>query len=234
VAGVGWVVADATPTTTSAVAPPPPQPAQVTATTLTPPHADAVPGGGQAGAHALAPPGALPRARPAPDRIPALAAIAAAAVILAAASVPLLAALRRHRRRRRRKDRDPTLRAAGAWLEVLDALERGGLRVDRAATTAEVAAVAGGGFDDIVRHLTEEVGGCADRAVCSSEALTDEQADRAWSGQARLQRAVRDHLDRRQQLHALLRVGSAPARPLSPPPAATRPLVRSGRPGSDR
>jgi hypothetical protein len=213
VAGAGWVVADATPTTTATAAPLPPQPAQVAHDAHAPSHADAVPGA-QAGAHALAPPGHVPPSGRGSDP-PVLVAAAAVLVVGAALAVPMLAALRRRARRRRRRRGDAALRSAGAWLEVLDTLEQSGLRVDRAATTAEVARLAGGGFDDTVRRLAEAVGGPADQALCSSRPPTDAQADDAWASQAGLRTAVFARLDRRQRLVALLRVGTAPAGPLA-------------------
>ena len=211
VSGLGWVVCDPTPDLTSAVAAPPPLPAG-TGTTLPPRQADAVPRGQAAGGHPLAPPVRLPvvtRGGGATWPVASLGVVAGAAGLAAAG--PGRALYRRRRRRRLRRSGDPRSQAVGAWLQVLDGLERAGLRPDRAATSAEVAAEVGHHFGRELVAPAMEVGAMADRALFSTAlAPSGAEVAAAWETADAVGRAVLGGLDRRQRLHAAMVVGSTP------------------------
>lgn len=218
VPGIGWVVADATPATTSEASAPPPLQVSTTPTTVAPRRAEAVPAAGTRSAHALARPvhvGAADVRSPTPvwQRV-AIGLLAALAVLLLA---PAAAALARSRRRAARRPAEPRLAAVGAWLEVLDGLERAGLRPPDAATPREVADEAGAAFGAEVAAPVRAVGDLAERAALSSTPVEAADAAGAWAGRREVLRTVRRGLDRRQRLRATLRVGHAPRRPTAGP-----------------
>lgn len=207
VSGMGWVVADPTPSATTGLGTQPPEQVQAPSSTLPPQRANAVPRSG-IGGHAVARPVNL-RARSGggmPAWLLTVLAIAAFLVLLGAG--PGVVEFRRRRRRRRRMSSDPAVLATGAWLELLDALSRAGMEVPDGSTSSEVAGEAGRHFGDAVTGRVAAIGSVADRAVCSvidppgSDAALD-----AWNRQRDLQGDIFRGLDHRQRLRALLVTG---------------------------
>ena len=207
VAGMGWVVADPTPSATTGLATPPPEQVQAPSSTVPPQRANAVPRSG-AGGHAVARPVTL-RARTS-EGTPTwlLAVIASGAFLVLLGAVPGIAEYRRRRRRRRRMSPDPAVLASGAWLELLDGLTRAGMEVPDAWTSFEIAGEAGRHFGDAVTPRVAAIGSVADRAVCSViDPPDDEAALAAWNCQRDLQHDIFGVLDHRQRLRALLTTG---------------------------
>jgi hypothetical protein len=115
------------------------------------------------------------------SRLPeGLLAVAALAVVALLAG-PILAASRRVIRRRARRSRDPKARTVGAWLDLLDGLNRCGMPTPEGATTAEVATSAGQHFGGNVTTPIEEVGSLADRG-CSRCPIRPTQTARRGPG----------------------------------------------------
>jgi transglutaminase-like putative cysteine protease len=216
VAGVGWVIADPTPVATVAAAAAPPEQVHARPTPPPPHQANAVPQTQILGGHAIAKPIRLKS----PDHTHhsrltevLLALVSLAVAILLAG--PGLAGLRRLARRRARRRSDPKARTVGAWLELLDGLNRYGMPTPETATTAEVATSAGHHFGENVVAPIEEVGALADRALFSLADPPDAgNAARAWRITDEVRHEVAGTLDRRQRARALLGVGDAPRRPV--------------------
>ncbi len=214
VAGVGWVVADATPSATTAQAAMPPAVGASSSTTLPPRQANAVPEN-QITGHPLAPPGHIPPPQAASGGPGAweLAWLSLGGLAFLVVLYLLIAALRRWMRRRARRSANPDELAVGAWLELLDDLERAGLRSPDSATTGQIAADATTSFGEDVGPSVAGVGAIADRAVFASRSVDGESAGRAWQLQGDVHHHLRAHLDRRQLARAALRVGHQPRRP---------------------
>lgn len=216
VAGLGWVVADPTPSATSAGAAPPAERVQAAGIPPKTHHANAVPRN-ELGGHAVAPRAHVRtavRTRPSPWLL--LLGVVAALLVGLAAFGPGLSALRRVLRRRARRRGAPAEQVAGAWLELLDTFDRAGLAVAASATSSEVTALAGQGFGPEITDSVHELGVLADRAVCSvKHAPGPEEARDAWAAQRVVHRYVRSSLSAGQRARSLLFVGRAPARPAS-------------------
>ena len=214
VSGYGWVVADPTPDLAVAASQPPPESVSAPATTLPSRPANAVPRSEIAGGHPLAPAGhiAPTAARGTPLWVPIVAALGGLALLLAVGG-PGQAALRRAWRRRCRRSGDPGRLAVGAWLELLDGLDRAGLRPLPGATATEVAAEIGRTFGAEYLPEAEGVAAAADRAVFSSSPPPAAVAEKAWADSSEMSRRVRSGLDLRQRIRATVTVGSAPIRP---------------------
>ncbi len=215
VAGYGWVICDPTPDATTAAITAPPASVSAPATTIAPRQADAVPRNQITGGHPVAPPGHITVPHPNPTSPWVLAAIALAAVIaLLTLAGPGQAAVRRAWRRRCRYSTDPHLLAVGAWLELLDGLDRAGMRSVPGATAAEVAGEVGHHFGSEYVERVAALARVADRAIFSTRtALMGEEASRAWADARDLRRRVMAGLDTRQRMRSSLLVGSAPVRP---------------------
>jgi hypothetical protein len=215
VSGIGWVVADPTPDQAIATTVATPQNVQAPSTTLPLTQANAVPANGGTGGHALAKPAAA-QAGPssaAPVWLVALIAVAAFVLLLLAAGPGQAAARRARRRRSRRSDRPDEL-AVGAWLELLDDLERAGMEPTRGWTSTEVADEVGLHFGEEHQPSVRAVGALADQAVFSTSPDLDlESAQRAWRTQEDAARGVLRSLDRRQRIRALVSVGRGPRLP---------------------
>ena len=218
VAGVGWVVCDPTPDATTAAAVPPPEAATTPATNPPPRQANAVPAAGNETGHPLAP--AVSVSVPTGHHLAAwVYAVLAGAGVLALMLVagPGQASLRRARRRRLRRSADPRTLAVGAWLEVLDGLERAGLVPESGATASEIATEVGHHFGREHVMAARNLAGAADEAVFSSlTPMTYEDALEVWNGAQDLSRRVVAGLDRRQRWRATFLVGSFPATPAGP------------------
>lgn len=212
ISGMGWVVADPTPSATTGLATPPPEQVQAPSSTLPPQRANAVPRS-DVGGHAVARPVTLKARHPAGTPAWMLAVIATVALAVVLGAGPGIAEYRRRRRRRHRMSSDPAVLASGAWLELLDGLTRAGMEITDGSTSSEIARDAGRHFGDGVTARVAAVGSVADRAVCSVIDPPDEEAAlRAWSGQRDLQDDIFRELDRRQRLRAVLITGrKAPA-----------------------
>ncbi|MGH9055072.1 MAG: DUF4129 domain-containing transglutaminase family protein [Acidimicrobiales bacterium] len=213
-AGVGWVVADPTPDAVAGSSAPPPEQVQGSATTLPPRQANAVPRSQITGGHAVAKPArvTIPRSHPTPIWLIAVLVLIGL-LVLAVLAGPGLAAVRRHLRRRVRSAAEPRALAVGAWLELLDGLDRAGYEPARGTTSSEVAEEAGRHFGPDVVAPVRQVGALADRAVFSSRPPDASEAQGSWSSQRDVRRAIHRGLDRRQRAKALLSVGSSPRQP---------------------
>lgn len=214
VAGYGWVVVDPTPVVTTADASAPPEEVKAAPPTRGK-QATALPGKGLA--HAIARPVSVKLTLPLHLDWPlVLGAGLPGAVILTLLGGGLaVPALRRRLRRlaRHRLD-DPALLAAGAWLELLDGLSRLGVEVPSSATSTDVASQVADRFGEELGPAVRLVGTVADQALYCTEWPVDEASARlAWDSQRRLYRSVRHSTPGREKAHALLLVGSAPARP---------------------
>lgn len=216
VVGVGWVVLDPTPDSVVPLNQPREQVA-ATPPTIPPRPAAAIANPTSQGGHAVAKKAniAIPRSHPVPTWVVALVAVGILLVV-AGALGPGQAAVRRAQRRRARRVADPSGLAVGAWLELLDGLNRAGMRTAHGATNLEVAADAGSHFGPEVVPTVRHVGSVADRAVFSTQHPPDRaSADEAWKAQDAVRRVVYRSLDRRQRVRALLSVGSSPRAPTS-------------------
>jgi hypothetical protein len=216
VVGVGWVVCDPTPDATTTAAVPPTEAASPSATTVPPRQANAVPAAGTESGHALARP--VARSTAGAHHLPGWAdalLLGAAVLLLMLLAGPGQAAVRRDRRRRRRRDSsEPRELAVGAWLELLDGLERAGLVPTAGATASEIAAEVGHHFGREHIPAARKLAGVADAAVFSShDWLTYESAIGVWTDAHGLTRQILAGLDRRQRLRAAVLVGSSPATP---------------------
>lgn len=214
VAGLGWVVCDPTPDATTAAAAPAESVAAPTPT-VPPRQADAVPRNQATGAHALAQPGHLRLNGRTHTSLWALFAVVGGGLImLIAVAGPGQAWLRRCIRRRRRLSPDPAELAVGAWLELLDGLERAGMRASPCATASEVVAEAGYHFGTEAVPTARVVAAAADEAVFSSApGLPREAAVQAWKSSQELNRHALRGLETGQRIRSLFVVGSAPSRP---------------------
>lgn len=221
VAGLGWVVADPTPDATTTAAAPPPESVQAPATTVPPHQANAVPRNQVYGGHALAPGARLPSSHPSHPPVWLLALLVALGlVVLASAAGPGQAALRRAWKRRTRRSGDANEMAVGAWLELLDVLQRAGMRPGPAATNAELAADAGNHFGAELAEAAATVAAIADQAVFSSTLPVEERSAReAWDAARTAQAVLLRALSRRDRVRSLLLVGSAPRHPSSGQPS---------------
>lgn len=215
VAGLGWVVCDPTPDAVVAAGAPPPESVSAPATTVPPRQANAVPRNEITGGHALAPPARLrvPSPHPVPAWLWAVIAVVGMVLILLLAG-PGQAAARRAGRRRRRRSDEPDLMAVGAWLELIDSLERAGLRLEPGSTSSEVATEVGHHFGaDLVPDVAR-MAAVADRAIfCTSVPIHPAEAAEAWVAARDLRRRVVSGLDGRQRLRSSVLVGHAPGRP---------------------
>jgi hypothetical protein len=188
---------------------------QAPSTTLPPPQANAVPANNAVGGHALAKPAVVKAqsSTAAPLWLVMLIAIAAFVILLLIAG-PGQAALRRAWRRRSRRSARPDALVVGAWLELLDDLERAGMEPTRGWTSTEVADEVGLHFGAEHQPSVRAVGTLADEAVFSTARDLDlEQAQKAWQTQEKASRGVLRSLDRRQRIRAWLSVGRGPRRP---------------------
>lgn len=215
VSGLGWVLADPTPDAVTALSAPPPEQVQAPNTTLPSRQANAVPGNAINGGHALANPASVTRRHqhPVSPWVVALAGVAGF-LLLVLLVVPGQAAVRRLWRRRYRRSQQPDELAVGAWLELLDGLDRAGMDPEAGWTSTEVATEAGLHFGREVEEAVRSVGTVADRAVFStSHQIAHPIALHSWSTQLSAGRLALRTLDRRQRLRAMLSVGSSPRRP---------------------
>ncbi|HLI24663.1 MAG TPA: transglutaminase domain-containing protein, partial [Acidimicrobiales bacterium] len=230
VAGLGWVVVDPTPALTGAAHRPPPVAAATTPPTTAAPPANAVPANAP-GTHALAPPPRFPRA--AGPALPLVVVVAGAVIaglaLLGALALGWAAGRRALRRRaRRRREHAPAL-AVGAWLDLLDGLERAGLPPHPSATAREVGLAVAATFGPDLEEPVARVGALAEQAVCSRAAPLDPHAAlRAWDASRQVSRTVASRLGRSQRWQARLRVGSQPRRPL----VRAVPAADHGAPGT--
>jgi hypothetical protein len=214
-AGVGWGVCDPAPDAATTAASPVPESESAPATTLPPRPAEAIPRSQVTAGHALAPPTHL--AAPRPRRGSAwivVASVASGLALMLVSGGPAAAALRRWRRRRRRRSTDPSALAVGAWLELLDGLDRAGMSCSSASTASEVARETGHHFGSDFVQPAAMVAALADRAVFSTTArIGPREALEAWDRVRELRRQLRAGLDVRQRIRYSLLVGSAPSRP---------------------
>jgi hypothetical protein len=215
VSGIGWLVADPTPDLAIPTNGSPPEQVQAPSTTLPPRQANAVPANNAVGGHALAKPAAVKarHANAAPLWLLSLIAVAAFVLLLLAAG-PGQAALRRAWRRRSRRSDRPDELAVGAWLELLDDLDRAGMEPTLGWTSTEVADEVGLHFGAEYQPSVRAVGTLADQAVFSTAPDLDlEKAQKAWQTQEKAARGVLRSLDRRQRMRAWLSVGRGPRLP---------------------
>lgn len=214
VSGMGWVVADPTPDAVTGVAAPPPEQAQAAPTTLPASKANAVPRTSTSGGHAVAKPARIPRSHP--NGLPAwsLALIAIGGLLVLMSAWPAVSLVRRRLRSRARRSSDPAMLAAGAWLELLDGLDRAGMQVGASSTGSEVATEASGHFGAGVGPQVVEIATVADRGLYSVlDPPSVGESQGAWQNQLELTEEILRSLDRRQRARALVAVGSGPKRP---------------------
>ena len=114
----------------------------------------------------------------------------------------------------RHQPADPSLLAAGAWLELLDGLSRLGVEVSPSATSSEVADQVAERFGEDFGPPARFVGDAADQALYSTVwPLEEARARTAWDSQRQLYKAMRHTVGFEAAAQTLLRVGTAPARP---------------------
>ncbi len=213
VAGLGWIVVDPTPSQVATGLLPSPVPAALTTPTTQPPESNAV---GRGGGHALAPatPIHLPPSSP-PSLLVALWGIAGATLAAIAIVLGVPAGRRRTRRWRRRRGR-PEEMAVGAWLELLDDLNRAGLQPSGAATSKEVADLAGQSWGPAMAAPVQRVGSLADQALCSQRSGLDaDTAVTAWNDCETVRLEVRRQSSIAQRARGALHVGTQPPRPVA-------------------
>ena len=203
VVGSGWVIVDPTPDAVTGSSAPTPEPAESTPTTVPTPRSYAIARPTTTGAHPLAPP-VLPGAQGhAPSGWGPAILVGSMVLFVAVALLGVLAAERRRRLRSARKSDDAGELAVGAWLELLDGLERAGMRPDPAATSSEVAHEAGAHFGSSIEGPVALVGTLSDRALFDRRGVVDlADAHAAWRLQGSATRFALGTLDRRQRLRA--------------------------------
>jgi hypothetical protein len=204
------VVLDPTPAATTVV-PAPPAPAQAAATTTTtsPPQNAVLPNQAVRRAVALPVPIRLPRHGAINPWWVALFALSAAG---GAAATPFgAAATRRAIRRKRRHRGGPQTSAAGAWLDVLDALARAGADPGPAATSGEVVALVGRSFGPDLTPPVVVVARLSDRALFDAGAsLEGWMAGDGWLAAKAFGRLLRGRLAWSQRIRGALRSGPRP------------------------
>jgi hypothetical protein len=214
VSGLGWVVADPTPDALTGVAAPPPEQAGSVPTTLPTNKANAVPKNATTGAHAVARPYRPPRRGAGGFPAWGYGLTALPAFLLLLGAWPAAAALRRQLRSRNRRSDDAAALAVGAWLELLDGLDRAGMPIEPSSTGAEVADEASGHFGGTVGPRVLRIAEVADRGLYSrSKPPPFEDSQRVWDDQRELTHDIIRQLDRRQRARALITVGSGSKRP---------------------
>lgn len=215
VSGMGWVVCDPTPVATTAAPTAPPESLSAPSTTVPPRQADAVPRSQSVGGHPLAPSAHTGSHRGGSNSLWIyLVCGFGGLLLLAALGGPGQAALRRRLRRRRRMSADPSVLAVGAWLELLDGLDRAGMRPRAGATASEVAGEVGHHFGAELVPQAAAVAATADRAVFSTTSpVPTDAALEAWRTSQEICRRVQSGLDTRQRIRWAVSVGSAPSRP---------------------
>jgi hypothetical protein len=161
---------------------------------------------------------------PAPEEergLPLVPILAAAAVVLLPVAALLVASGRRAVRRRRRRAGGPRQRVVGAWHHLLDTAAE--LRVPdlESRTSRQLVETL---ESRVTRGLPDlrNLPGLVDRAVFSSAAVTDEDADRAWTTVTAARRTLRRTLPRRSRVADAWRV---------PPREVTGGPRRGGRSG---
>jgi TgpA N-terminal domain/Transglutaminase-like superfamily len=215
VEGLGWVVANPTPTATASSVAELPTKAATTPTTIAPRQANAVPASTQPRTQAVAPPVRIPTAHSSrrPVWLTALE-IAALAILALLLLGPGLAGARRLLKRRHRRRGSAPERAAGAWLELLDNLDLAGVPIPAIATSSDVAGEVAARYGPELGSPVALVGATAERAVYSVADPPDEEAaTRVWAAQRSLRREVRSRTSRSTRLRSLIRVGHQPRRP---------------------
>jgi hypothetical protein len=173
-----------------------------------------------------------------------VAGVSSVPVVLVALPFLVIGLLKAARRRRRRRDRDPVVRVAGGYDEVLDRASDLRRPTPHSATRLEAARVLAAGFadaapDGAVGERLDALAREADRAVFAPGAPSREQVDAYWAevdaAVAAMRRSVRwrRRVRARLSLASLRRRGApAPARPAPAQRGARRPGPR--RPGSNR
>lgn len=242
VAGLGWVVADPTPSATGA--PPAPTIKEAPSSTVPLPpqsaQANVAPSG-----HAVAPPVNVRLRGPteASDNALVLAALVVGLALIAAALVVLvIVAIRGGRRYRRRRAPDPRRRAEGAWHETLDVLWEHGTGGLRSLTNSEVVEEVSGLFGPEAAAQVAVVALIANAALfCVGSEVRDADAGEAWVSVDRLRRTLRRAEPVARRARNLLRVapqrrartrqsGPRPHRRAALRPSPSESLVRgSGR-----
>lgn len=192
IVGIGWVVADPTPSTPTAVARPPAEPAQTVPTTVAPPRAVAAPVGGLGEQHAVASPASTGGRGESGVSVGVL--IGGGAGVVVGLAVIVLAggpSLRRRIRRRRRLGADPPGQAVGAWSEILERVERAGGHVTVAATNAEVAAELANLYGPVIFEPAAQVAKLAERAVFNPSAQIDViDIEGLWDAECQVRAAI--------------------------------------------
>ncbi|SHH00734.1 Transglutaminase-like superfamily protein [Jatrophihabitans endophyticus] len=219
IAGRGWVVLDATPSTYSNQRPAPsvsarPTPSPSPSST---PNALATQAPSDNG-NAVAPRSDVPGSR-GPSAGWWLIAVVVVAVLLLLVPVALL--LRKQLRLRRRRRGAPREQVIGAWQETLDVLAESGLGDATSFTSAEVGEATARRFDGETAARTRAVGDAANRAIFDPASTVGvAEADAAWREHADLRRRVRHAQTLRQRVGSGLRyhrvrTGAAVAGPAS-------------------
>lgn len=135
-------------------------------------------------------------------------------VVLALATLAVPAGRRRVRRLRRRQGPGADLVTAGAWLELIDTVDRLGLRLAPSASGTEVSRNVAAHFGESFGPPSALLASLSDQALfCTRSPIGPEGAILAWATQDKLASELRRTAGRRRRLQSLVRVGSAPSRP---------------------
>ena len=213
VSGLGWVVADPTPSKTGTPAVPTAAP-RVASTTTTSPQIRSA-SHPQTDTHKASKATVFPKTHNVADDTGLFAGLAAALVILL--GLPAAILLRKLlRRRRRRRLADPTLRVTAAWLEALDTLDEADLQGLGPLTNREVVQLTRERFGDDAADHALAMAERASVATFSSRPLIDRaQAEATWAELDALRRAVSGALPLKLRLRATFAVARQPKRPRS-------------------
>ena len=159
------------------------------------------------GGHAVAPRSktAQPR-REHPSPLPVIGLVVVGSLALLAFVLLVLLTRKRRRRSRRRRTADPRARLIGAWQESIDVLTESGLDDLTTLTNAEITCAAGTRFGAESAVKAAELGRAANAASYSSTvAISDDDADAAWTAHASLRKLVRKQLPVRERVITTLR-----------------------------
>ena len=212
--GLGWVVADPTPSKTGTPVVPTAAPRAASTTTTSPQIRSA--SHPQTSVRKTAKPTVFPKTHNTADNTGLFAALAGVVVLLAALPAGIILPTLRRRRRRRRLT-DPTLRVTAAWLEALDTLDEADLQDLGPLTNREVVERTRERFGDGAAGHALAVAERASAATFSSRPLIDRaQAESTWSELDALRRAVSEALPFRLRLRATFAIARQQQRARSP------------------
>ncbi|HEY2271286.1 MAG TPA: transglutaminase domain-containing protein [Jatrophihabitantaceae bacterium] len=219
IAGVGWVVVDATPGAYASSSPEKASVAPPPSTSSAPQSQNALVTQGNGG-HAVTPKVHPPAASHA-SKYGVLVALLVALTILVIVLLLILVTRKPVRAARRRRAPDPRLRIVGAWRESMDVLTEAGLPELSSLTSAEIAELTAERFGADSAQSATTLGSAANAVTYSSATVVQPaDADAAWQEHRLLRRQVLRTMTVRDRLATGLRYHRPRRRPTPSSPAS--------------